>query len=152
MEPTPSNSGSSTTSPQSKYLSERSFSITLIIFHKATASQRPNVPHSHATWQLEVGLGLGIPTLIIVIGFIRFFLLKKVCSSSEVTCCISSKATYCICSGCISSEVTCCNCPEVTCCFSTRWSPPHRCCNKNLAIPWHLMAFSPNMRWIHRFY
>jgi hypothetical protein len=86
----PSNSGSSTTSPQSKYLSDRSFSITLIIFHKATASQGPNVPHSHATWQLGVGLGLGILTVIaviIVICILRY-------SSSEVTCCSSIRSSH----------------------------------------------------------
>jgi hypothetical protein len=38
VEPTSSNGGSSTTSTQSKYLSDRSFSITLIIFRKATAT------------------------------------------------------------------------------------------------------------------
>ena len=88
VESTSSNSGSSTTSPQSKYLSDRSFSITLIIFHKATASQGPNVPHSHPTWQLGVGLGLGISIVIIAI----WFLLPK--SSSEVTCCSSIRSSH----------------------------------------------------------
>lgn len=76
MEPTSSNS-SSTTSPQSKYLSDRSFSITLIIFHQATASRGPDVPHSDAPhdWQVGVvlGIGLGIPTAIVLIcGCILF--------------------------------------------------------------------------------
>ena len=80
MEPTSSNGSSSSTSPQHKYHSDRSFSITLIIFHKATASGVNNVQHSLA---LPVGVGLGLGILGAIVAIWQMIRWSRECKGTE---------------------------------------------------------------------